>query len=260
MTADGYAIVMADGHFVGIWRDQEIAERACTRQPQAHGDRVVPMYFSSNKEMQMNGLVLPLPAAIQPFAIGAPMEGGFFIGQIMLPDGPWGIVKAPKALGDFADMEWGPRSPVPGALNLADGRANTLAMAAAGSELAKRILDLRIEGKDDWYLPALDELEIAYRACKPGVTKNYMWARSGINLHSNPPSLPYTADDPAQTAAEIFRKGSAECFEEDAVYWTSTQYAIGSGYAWFQTFDYGNQSYWRKDDMYRGCAVRRFKI
>lgn len=195
------------------------------------------------------------------YALGTPMEGGFLIGVIILPNaGVYGLAKAPKALGDFADMEWGPRNHVAGALSLVDGRANTLAMAKAGSELATRILALRIADKDDWYLPALDELEIAYRACKPGFGKNYMWARSGINLHSLPPSLPYTADNPAQTATEIFRNGGAECFEEDAIYWTSTQSADASACAWFQIFDLGDQFDWPKDGRGRGCAVRRFKI
>jgi hypothetical protein len=175
-----------------------------------------------------------------PAAIGTPMHGGFYIGMILLPDGPYGLIKAPKGLGDFADMEWGPRSLVPGALSFVDGRANTLAMAEAGSDLAKLILDLRIDGKDGWYLPALDELEIGYRNCKPGTNKNYMYMRSGINLHSAPLSHPYTADDPAQTAIEIFRKSGAECFEEDAWYWTSTQYALDSDYAWCQNFHPGH--------------------
>lgn len=39
----GYAVVMADGHFVGIWRDKAIAETVCAKQPPSHGDRVVPM-------------------------------------------------------------------------------------------------------------------------------------------------------------------------------------------------------------------------
>jgi hypothetical protein len=193
-------------------------------------------------------------------AIGTPMEGGFYIGKILLPDGPYGLVKAPKALGDFADVTWGPRNQVAGALSFVDGRANTLAMAEADSELARRILALRIEGKDDWYLPALDEIEIGYRAAKPGTTKNYMYMRSGINLHAIPPTQPYTADDPAQTAVEIFRSGGAECFEDEVVYWTSTQYANASVSAWYQDFSNGTQDNWHKDTSCRGCAVRRFKI
>lgn len=199
-------------------------------------------------------------AITHPAAIGTPMEGGHYIGAILLPDGLYGIAKAPKALGDFADVNYGPYSNVAGALSFVDGRVNTLAMAEAGSELAKRILNLRINGKDDWYLPALDELEIGYRNAKPGEAKNYMYARSGINLHSAPFSHPYTADDPAQTTIEIFRKGGAECFEEDALYWTSTQYAGASGCAWCQDFSDGDQSDWLKGIKHRGCAVRRFKI
>lgn len=199
-------------------------------------------------------------AITHPAYLGARIEGGRYIGAILFGGVLYGLAKAPKVLGDFAEVTWGPRDLVTGALSFTDGRANTLAMAQAGSELAKRILDLRIGDRDDWYLPALDELEIAYRALKPGITKNYMWARSGINLHSLPPSQPYTADDPAQTAVEIFRKGGAEAFEEEAAYWSSTQYAVDSVYAWCQGFGNGYQFNWHKGYRYRGCAVRRFKI
>jgi len=198
---------------------------------------------------------------IIPTVPGTPFEGGFYVARIRLPDAVYAIIKAPKARGDFASAEWGPYGGSDaGALSFNDGLANTLAMAKAGSKLAQRILDLRIDDKGDWYLPSLDEIEVCYRACKPGTEKNSMYMRSGINLHAMPPTQPYTADDPAQTVAEIFRKGGAECFEENAVYWSSTQYANASGYAWYQHFSYGNQYTWHKDFKYRGCAVRRFKI
>lgn len=201
------------------------------------------------------------PAATHPpVAIGTPLDGGFFIGSILLPDGPYGLVKAPKALGEFTGVEWGPmRKNVPGALSLVDGLANTKAMAEAGSKLAKRILDLQIDGQGDWYLPALDELEVIYRAAKPTADENSLYMRSGINLHAIPPTLPYTVMDPALTAVEIFRAGGAEAFEPEE-YWTSTPCAHGSSHAWCQWFYDGLQDYWGKDDKCRACAVRRFKI
>ncbi|HZF19462.1 MAG TPA: hypothetical protein VE008_07125 [Burkholderiales bacterium] len=200
-------------------------------------------------------------AITHPFALGAPAEGGFYFGAIQIGGALYGLIKSPKAIGDFPATAWGPYdNNVTGALSLSDGRANTLAMAEAGSELAKRVLALNIGDLNDWYLPALDELEIAYRALKPSAEENSRWARSGINLHSCPLGHPYTAKDPEQTALEIFKAGGAECFEADAVYWTSTQYARVSDYAWYQYFGDGHQYDWRKAGRCRGCAVRRFKI
>jgi hypothetical protein len=38
----GYAVMTADGYFVGIWKSREIAEKMCNRPP-ATGERVVVM-------------------------------------------------------------------------------------------------------------------------------------------------------------------------------------------------------------------------
>jgi hypothetical protein len=42
---DGFAVVAADGAFVGIWRDRDSAERIVNRSPSAKGERVRPMVF-----------------------------------------------------------------------------------------------------------------------------------------------------------------------------------------------------------------------
>lgn len=44
-TPDGYAVVMAEGYFVGIWRDRESAEKILGRSPMAKGERIEPMCF-----------------------------------------------------------------------------------------------------------------------------------------------------------------------------------------------------------------------
>jgi len=56
MTMDpaGYAVIMADGPFVGIWRDRTIAEKIQAKQPSSHGDRVVPLYDSAIVEKLWN--------------------------------------------------------------------------------------------------------------------------------------------------------------------------------------------------------------
>lgn len=42
----GFAVRMAEGPFVGIWQDRELAEHVCKKQPPSHGNEVVPVYAS----------------------------------------------------------------------------------------------------------------------------------------------------------------------------------------------------------------------
>lgn len=48
-------------------------------------------------------------------------------------------------------------------------------------------------------------------------------------------------------------------FKERA-YWSNTQHASGSDYAWSQHFLSGDQHYWGKDNLLRARAVRRVSI
>ena len=192
---------------------------------------------------------------------GLRVEGGFYVARFNIDAGEHGLVVAPKALGEHADVEWNDKSYklVEGALSFNDGYANTVAMAKAGSRLAQWALDLTVDGVGGFYLPSLDELELCYRRLKPGTEDNSQWARSGINVSAVPPTYPYTAGLPAQTAFEVFRTGGTEAFDE-AAYWASTQHASGSDCAWYQNFYYGYQDDWYKDDKLRARAVRRSPI
>jgi predicted HAD superfamily Cof-like phosphohydrolase len=51
MKPDGYAVVTADGMFVGIWKDEESAKLIVNRSPTAKGERIVPMYFSAGMRL-----------------------------------------------------------------------------------------------------------------------------------------------------------------------------------------------------------------
>lgn len=198
-----------------------------------------------------------LPVAGQHFA------GGIFSHVYMHGAERRALILSPKAEGELREMRWHAKyGMVAGALSYFDGLANTRAMAEAGSELARRLLDLRIGGKDDWCLPALDQLEPCYRIFKPCTRKNYCWARSGINLSAIPPTWPYTPDSPIQTGLEAFRENgelldgmASEAFEA-AAYWTSTQHAADVGCAWLQDFDDGNQDYGGKGYRFLARAVR----
>lgn len=198
----------------------------------------------------------PIQPEIIPI-IGTAMGGGFYAGRIRIDGQMYALIVAPKAGGEHEDAEWiDDYKTVPGAMSFCDGLANTNAMAEAGSDLAKWARDLRIDGHDDWYLPSLDELEVIYRNLKPTTRQNYCWARSGINQNSAEPSLPYTPDSPAQTQAEAFQDGAKQAFEP-VWYWTSTQHAGGSEYAWCQLFDDGGQHNDDTDGQLRARAVRR---
>ena len=189
--------------------------------------------------------------------LGTSMGGGFYAGRIRIEDQVYALIVAPKAEGELASTTWIARNKsVPGALSYYDGLANTHAMADAGSKLAKWALDLRIGDADDWYLPAQDELEILYRNLKPSSQENYCWARSGINLSAVEPTRPYTPALPAQTLAEAFQAGADEAFAE-SYYWSSTQHASLSDYAWCQDFTNGGQDYDSKDGKLRARAVHR---
>ncbi|NDU91584.1 MAG: DUF1566 domain-containing protein [Ferrovum sp.] len=188
------------------------------------------------------------------------MQGGFFAGLIRSNGEIRALILAPKALGEKAPSIWIPDyEDVPGAKSFHDGMANTKAMAEAGSKLAKWALDLDIDGFNDYYIPALDEQEILYRAFKPTTDTNSQWARSGINLSAVEPTWPYTEDFPAQTALDDFKAGGSESFEADW-YWTSTQHAADSDSAWFQYFTFGYQDSWGKGRKLRARAIRSIPL
>lgn len=188
-------------------------------------------------------------------AIGTPMPGGFFAGAYLLNGQRRAVIVSPKQLGDLEGV-WHEEEPdVTGAKSYNDGAANTQAMAEAGSELAKQVQALEIDGQKDFYIPSQDELELCYRALKPTTEWNWCYARSGINLSAVPPTYPYTPKFPVQTTFGAFKAGGEEAFEE-AAYWSSTQHAGYSHYAWYQNFRYGFQSYFIKSAELRVRAVR----
>jgi hypothetical protein len=195
-----------------------------------------------------------------PALPGTPCAGGFYVGRIHAAGADYALIVAPKAEGEHADAPWiHDYQDVPAALSFCDGLANTDAMAAAGSELAKWARGLRIGDCDDWYLPSQDELELCYRAFKPTTDENSLYARSGINVSAVPPTYPYTAALPTQTDIAEFKQGGAQAFDK-TWYWSSTQRADDGDSAWYQDFDDGNQYYWGKADKLRARAVRRLAL
>ena len=194
----------------------------------------------------MNAIALP--------PVGSLLDADLYVGRILIAGRPFAILLPPKAIAEHAATIWIARGKsVPEALSWNDGLANTEAMARAGSRLAQWALDLR------FYIPSVDELELAYRALKPTAETNTVWGRSGVNASADPPTHPYTADLPQQTALEAYRAGGTEAFEPEA-HWTSTQHASDSSLAWSQYFINGYQYDWSKGVKLRARAVRRLPL
>ena len=178
----------------------------------------------------MSAVEKAAPAVTTP-AIGQAYGGGFVIGITRDP------VTGQRFLNITAGAEhelvgkWGEYGEkIGGADSFTDSLANTQAMAAAGSELAAKVLALNIEGLTDWTIPARDVQELQYRHFKPTTEENWAGARSGDNPNSEPVGLLYSEEDPAQTVHAAFQEGGAEAFS-DTWYWSSSQrsayYAFG---------------------------------
>lgn len=170
----------------------------------------------------MSAVEKAAPAVTTP-AIGQAYGGGFVTGITRDP------VTGQRFLNITAGAEhelvgkWGEYGEkIEGADSFTDSRANTQAMAAAGSELAAKVLALSIEGFTDWAIPARDVQELQYRHFKPTTEENWAGARSGDNPNSEPVGLLYSEEDPAHTAHAAFQEGGAEAFR-DTWYWSSSQ-------------------------------------
>ena len=150
--------------------------------------------------------------------------------------------------------EWGPRGlKVEGADSFTNSRANTEAMAAAGSELAQKVLKLEIGGFTDWSIPARDVQELQYRHFKPTTEANYCWNRDGENPNSEPVGLLYIEESPGQTVHEAFLASAPEAFQP-TWYWSSSQRS--ADYAFTMYFGDGSQTSSGKSSVLRVRPVR----
>jgi len=91
-------------------------------------------------------------------------------------------------------------------------------------------------GFSDWYIPAMDELEMLYRAFKPTTENNSTGGRNsqgfpgegdqGENSSSaaaGGDGSPYTESHPAQTPLALFQSGGTQSLQAGESYWSSTE-------------------------------------
>lgn len=209
--------------------------------------------------MTISGHMLRMAAAVQNDIalpdIGAPFEGGFFAGLYTDNGETYALVLAPKSAE--IEAQWKTiQTTTSGTDSVIDGLANSNAMNNTTHPAAKHCRDYRGGGFDDWFLPAQNQLEIAYFNLKPGTGSNN--TGSGINPNAVPPrNSNYTANNPSQTSIAAFKKDGAQAFEE-AYYWTSTQYSANG--ARYQYFTDGFQGSLSKNNARRVRPCRSVKI
>ncbi len=189
--------------------------------------------------------------------LGTAMEGGVYVGAVLLNNQLFGIIVSPKAAGEIVGAWGNYGTAIEGTTRGVDGLANTNAMAAHGSEIAKQVRALTINDYRDWYIPARDELELLYRHLKPTTGENYCSWKDGENVFSVPTGQQYTAQHPIQTTLADFQEGGAQALNREW-HWSSTQYSAYG--AFIQDFDDGYQDDNDKSLKFRVRAVRRFLI
>ena len=201
----------------------------------------------------------------------------------------WKVIVAPRAQGEAGSLQYktaNTADPV-ACRTLTNGPVSTAAMEAlnAGTvvyPMARWATDINnnggINGYQDWYIPARDELELLWRNLKPVTNNNFVGDRpvsaftynrdanistlgqNGTNDNSEPIGAAYTATVPTQTAATPFRSGGTEALAfGNAAYWASSEFSAVS--AWSQLYSTsspGAQSTNNnKNSGYRARAVRR---
>ena len=201
----------------------------------------------------MSAVEKAAPAMTIP-EIGQPFGGGFFSGITRDPDTGKRYLNITAGAAHELVGAWGEYGEkIEGADSFTNSRANTEAMAAAGSELAQKVLTLDIGGFTDWAIPARDVQELQYRHFKPTTEENWANSRNGDNPNSEPVGLLYSEESPGQTELTAFQDGGAEAFR-DTWYWSSSQRS--AYYAFNMYFDAGYQSRYDKSTELRVRPVR----
>jgi hypothetical protein len=190
-----------------------------------------------------------------PTVPGTAFAGGYFAGIMDPADGQrYALVVSPKSTETSL-----PYANANNTLSFFNSSWDGLSMSPYfGTEFqaGKYCADLEVGGFTDWYLPAIDELELCYRNLKPTTAANE--TNSGVNTNSDPQGAVYTSGNPARTSATIFQSGNSEAFFGSS-YWSSTYSSVYDG-SIYRSFVSGMTSEANRTSSYYVRAVRRVLI
>jgi hypothetical protein len=200
-----------------------------------------------------------------PLIIGQAYAGGFYAGQIGVSGvATHNLVIGPKASAQSTLVWKNAQTATTGASSVIDGPQNTADIVADGNSTvypaAHFCNDLVTGGQTDWYMPAINELEVCYYNLKPTTALNN--TSTGINANAVPARASnYTSGTPAQTSATVFQNSGAEAFDTSR-YWTSNKgfvpYVNTTGR--YQEFLNGQQANSYKNSSYPVRAIRRVAV
>lgn len=193
-------------------------------------------------------------------AIGAAFQGGFYgglISQAANGIASHALIIAPKATGESSRACKTTNTATAGTGSSFDGFANSEAARDAAHPANQWARALSIGGYDDWYIPALYELEILYRRFKPdnseGSTPGF-----GANAYAVPATTAnYSGVIPAQTAVALFATGAAQAFFSGGI-GTSTQDSATTHQV--QDWYYGNWDPLSKTTAQTVRAIRKIAV
>jgi hypothetical protein len=199
--------------------------------------------------------------------IGQAYAGGFYAGQISTTANSvatHNLVIGPKATAEASStLRWmnNPIGNISGTNSRISGPSNSASMYSQ-SPAAQFCEDLTVGGFSDWYLPALDEIQVVYVSLKPLANGNH--PNSGINDYSVPKQTQTYSEQgggPSQTSAVAFRRFGSEAIS-DSYYWTSTQDPASylTQYAWGCQFYSGFTGTGQKNNTFRVRAIRRVAV
>jgi hypothetical protein len=198
----------------------------------------------------MSGIVLALAGATYSNlpAIGSALGGGYFAGQISTAGNgvaDYNLVVGPNATAS-SNLDYKTTNTGGDPTSVINGPANSAAMNDASHPAAQFCEGLTVGGFTDWYLPAINELEVCYYNLKPttdsnnsswGINANAVPARASNYSGAGPPAV-----SPAQTSATIFQTGNAEAYPATGIVRSSSQYIPSGNYALTIQFAIGTQA------------------